>query len=517
MGVGRSILFGVASTWFGRLVRVGLNLALLPVLFSHLSSSELGLWFLLGQSLVFLGLLDFGISFSLTRKIAMASAPRGPAGALTPAAAAEVAAIISGSKRIYLGLSALVMLLGLGGGLLFFGYLDTPVRERGVLAVAWSVLCLGHALNVWAAVWSTSLQGLGLVGWDALGQTLVTVAVLVLQMAAAALGGGLVALAILTSLGALATRYLMKVVVLRHHPEVVAPDASPMPGLLRGILGLSFRGWLTSLGVFVMLRTDQYFVATLSGVSDVPAYSAAYQVVQSLFFLAASLGATSRVFVSRLWSAGRHQEVRAIVLRNMRLALTIMTCGSIGLVLSGKVLFDVWLGPGHYVGTEVLLIFCVMLSLDAQHSIAVSAGRATGDEAYAVSTMVGAVLNVICSLVFFRWWGVAGIAAGTLAAQLATNNWYGLYRAFRRLELGIGEHLTRVVVPVGAAGGATWLLSWLPRLALTGSPRLEALSILALCALIALCFIWRWGLGATERAAILLALRKPFDRTGPGL
>lgn len=508
MGIGRSILFGVAWTWVGRVIRIGLNLALLPVLFSHLSQSELGLWFLLGQSLLFLGLLDFGISYSLTRKIAIASAERLASGTLTPAAAHEVAGIIAGARRIYFGLSALVLALGLGGGLLFFWQLDTPADERGTLALAWAVLCLGHALNVWAAVWSASLQGLGLVGWDALGQTLIGAVVLVLQMMAAVGGGGLVALAALTAVGAIATRRLMKMVVTRHHSEVVAAQAPPTPHLLRGMASLSLRGWLTSLGAFLMLRTDQYFIATLSGVADVPEYTAAYQVVQSLFFLAASLGATSRVFVSRLWGAGRIEEIRRIVFRNMRLALTIMTCGSVALALTGPTLFELWLGPGHYVGTPVLVLLCVMLSLDAQHSIAVSAGRATGDEAYAISTMIGAALNVIGSVVFFRYWGIAGIAAGTLVAQLLTNNWYGVYRAYRHLGLGIAEHVTRVLAPVLLAGLLALSTCWSLQHVLDCSPLIEAVLTLALTASIGLSFIWRWALNAADRAALLTAGRK---------
>ena len=50
MGVNRRIAIGVVASYVGRGMQIVLNLALLPILFRHLSEEAIGMWYLLGAS-----------------------------------------------------------------------------------------------------------------------------------------------------------------------------------------------------------------------------------------------------------------------------------------------------------------------------------------------------------------------------------------------------------------------------------------------------------------------------------
>ena len=46
-------------------------------------------------------------------------------------------------------------------------------------------------------------------------------------------------------------------------------------------------------------------------------------------------------------------------------------------------------------------------------------------------------------------YGLIGIAASTLIAQLATNHWYMVYRGLKRLGISLESHVVNVLLPVG--------------------------------------------------------------------
>ncbi len=70
----RRIALAVSATWLGQAVRIGLNLAGLPIIFRFLGQEELGIWLILGQSSVVLSMLvDAGLTPTLTRRIAFAA------------------------------------------------------------------------------------------------------------------------------------------------------------------------------------------------------------------------------------------------------------------------------------------------------------------------------------------------------------------------------------------------------------------------------------------------------------
>lgn len=449
MTLDRRILFAASVSWTSRFVVIGLGLVLIPVLFRHMGQEELGLWFMLGQSGAFLGLMDLGVSPTLTRRIAFAKGRSGgdPVVAMDETTRREIADLVATGKVIYRYLTAGVFLIAWATGFAFISQIELQELDRSTIWIAWTIMCLSHALGVWAAMWSCLLQGTGHVGWDGLIGIVVQVATLVAQIVAVLFGGGLITLALIAAAGAIATRFAVLGFMRHRQPELFVLQGQWDRDMFHSMIRPALKAWATGVGAFLILKTDQYFIAYFQGADKIPSYHAAFQLVSNLLTLSLAFAIASQVFVSQLWQAGQREQVHRIVQRNLRFALIVMACGIACLLMVGEQLMNLWLGPGHFIGYPILVVFCVMLFLEVQHSGIAAASRSTEDEAFVFWALGAGVLNLVLTWWLIKPFGLLGVALGTMLAQMLTNNWYAVYRGLWRLQMPLRQYLSRVLLP----------------------------------------------------------------------
>jgi O-antigen/teichoic acid export membrane protein len=506
MSVSRRILFGAAATWFSRGLTISLGLVLLPVLFRHLPKEELGVWLLLGQSWAAMGILDLGIGVTLTRRIALAKGKSGtdPNVPLTPETLREIADLTESGRRIYHVMSGGVFLVSWIAGFFYLNHLQLHDVSHTTVWIAWTILCASQAFAVWATVWTCLLQGVGYVGWDALIASFINAGTLITQIIAVLCGGRLVTLATIAATGALGQRWLTRWLAAKRRPELFSLQGHWNRKIMRGMPSLALRAWLTALGTVFIFNTDQFFIAASQGAEGIPAYRAAYLAVLNLNMLAVTFAAASSVFVSHLWQAREIAALHTIVRRNVRLGLLIMLCGGACLLSLGHRLFDVWLGPGRFVGYPTIIVFVVLLTLEAHSFIIVTSSRATEDEAFAAWSMAAGFLKLTASWILMRSFGLLGIAAGTLLAQLLTNHWYMVYRGLRRLGISLREHFARVLLPCATVFVAALISNGvLLQFARQQSPVVQVIESGAITALLFVGACWWLVLARSERTRLL--------------
>jgi O-antigen/teichoic acid export membrane protein len=422
----------------------------MPVLFHRLGKEELGVWLLLAQSSALIFILDLGLSATLTRRIALAKGRSGsdPGAVLATQTRQEIAALFATGKRLYHSLAIGTFVVASCSGFIYLQHLHLKTLSPASVWLAWGVLCLGQAFGVWAQVWNCLLNGIGYVGWDAVLGSFISTLTLSAQIAALFLGGGLVALAVVAAVGLFVQRFLLLGFARRQRPELFETNGRFDGALARSMVSPSLRAWATGLGSILVLNTDPFFIASLDGANQIPAYRAAYLVFINLNMLAVTAGGASAVFISHLWESGELLEVHRVVVRNLRLGLGLMVAGGACILVLGPRLFDVWLGPGNFIGQPILAIFFVLLLLETQCYIITLASRATEDEAFAFWSLGAAALKLSLAPFLGARYGLLGIASSTLLAQLVTNHWYMVYRGLSRLRISWESHLVHVALPV---------------------------------------------------------------------
>ena len=329
------------------------------------------------------------------------------------------------------------------------------------------------------------------------------------------LGGGIVELAIVAGVAIIVRRWVSGYFVRRRLPDWFSapePFSRTLVGSMARPMGSA---WLVGVGAFLLLRTDQYFIVGTLDPKALPAYQGAYQIFFSLSQFALITSGSVGVFLSHYWAAGQYEAFRRTVLLSLRIALAILWFGIATLMAIGGSFFDLWLGPGNFLGYGLMAAFALTMLVDAQQNILTNADRATEHEVYGRWLILCGVLNVAITYVMNKAFGLVGIALSTSIAMLLTTGWLSAMNAQRRLKIAFPTQ----VLPVQAftAMGAVGVFGLIKGLAwLMGPERLTPFggSALGLTVGPAALTIWIWFVvfSADQRRKLLDYVRRRFVR-----
>ncbi|MBD2388337.1 lipopolysaccharide biosynthesis protein [Cylindrospermum sp. FACHB-282] len=496
MSLSKRIAFAVTISWLSRVSIILSGFVLTPTLFRFMPKEELGLWYLLSNSQFFLGLLSLGIMPTLGRHIALAKGRSGanPEVELTQETKEHIGDLLVTGRFILQWLAVGIFFIAWGAGYVLINQIELVQVSPQKVFWSWLLMCAGYAIGVWLSYFDCLLGGMGYVGWNSLIWMVVSILTTFVNIAAVLLGGGLLALAAISVVASLIQRFIFVGIIRWRFPELLNFQGNWNAGYAKALVKPSLYWWLTDLGAFLILRTDSYFIAYLKGTQNIPSYQAAYTLVFNLYQVAMAISYSSSVFISQAWQAGDLSAIQQMTLRNARIGLSIMAAGIAFLMVAGKEFIELWLGEGNFVGQNILIIFCIMLTLESQHVILVTSSRATEDEKYAPWSLSAGVLNLVLTWVLVKPLGLLGVAMGTMLAQMLTNNWYAVYRPMVRLHLNFRVYLRQVVGLWAIVLVCCLSLSWLVKEGLLGLGINSAWAVIAatagVCVVVFLILSW---------------------------
>ena len=118
--------------------------------------------------------------------------------------------------------------------------------------------------------------------------------------------------------------------------------------------------------------------------------------------------------------------------------------------------------------------------------------------------------SLALSWLLMKKFGLLGIAAGSLIAQLLTNDWYMAWRGLRRLQIRFRQYALQVLSPCFAIFIITLAASLALLWALSGSAvRLQVALVIGTTALIFMVSCWTLVLVKSERARLFAWLGFP--------
>lgn len=449
MSVNKRVAFAVVVSWLSRFVTILANLFLMPILFRFLGKEELGLWFLLGNSQAFLGLLGFGIAPVLSRHIALAKGQSGsePNSKLTEEGQKQISDLVVTGRTILQWLAVLVFLIAWLSGYGLLNKIELQEITFREVFFSWTLMCLGYAIGVWVGYLNCWLEGLGYVGWDSIIVTVVSIVTIASNIIAVLMGGGLFALACISVISSLLTRLLMLVFIRFRGIHLTASNGNWNVEYAKKLIKPALSFWLTALGMFLILKTDQYFITLYAGASEIPAYNAAYQLASNLRNVALPFALSSSTFISQMWQAGDLGGVHRLIRKSCNFGLLIMCGGSGYLIAIGEDLTNLWLGPGVFVGSAILTTFCIMFIFEVQNVCLMYGARATEYEEFILPSLGAGFLNLAFTAVLIKPFGLWGVALGTLIGQSLTSNWYVVLKSLNRLKISYSEYFINTLMP----------------------------------------------------------------------
>lgn len=424
------------------MISLAIGIFTMPLFFRYLPKDELGVWmFILGTG-VFVDLADFGFSPVLIRSLSFELGK----GDKESKKNFEGSSYFYSLSQYISSFSAPILCFGmvvLGG--IFIWSLKLPLHLQRPALYAWLIFSLAQGLSCRYRYLETTLTSHGEVGWQNWVQ-------MVLQLFSLGayfvvlncFDGGVAGLSLVILarnaiyalwLGSLVSRRIDS--KYRVKEKVSWNDVKPH---IKPALDM----FLISLGAFLVLNTDQYFIVQFLGSPALPDYAAAYRLVQVVFTFASTASAMCIPFIARKSAAGDSSGVHELLLINTTVGMLIQMGAVAVIAVFGDYIIQIWLGENHFIGWNVLWVFCIMLSLENHHVIFARFGlSATIDPTWGKMSILSGLINLILTFIAIQHLGLLGVALSTLIAQLMTNNWYAVAKTLRIIKMEFHKYLLR--------------------------------------------------------------------------
>jgi O-antigen/teichoic acid export membrane protein len=426
-----------ATAAIAGVVQLGLVVRALP-------ADLAGLWLLFVTIGSYIAFFDLGISPTVGREISFSLGARD----LGDSARTErIGALLATLWHAFRVLAAGIGLLSLGIG---EAVIRLSASYRGNTAVlwAWAIFSLGAALNLLGGTALAGLFGLGQVAAEKMIRCVAVLAGLALIFAALVLHTGIVGLACAWAFQGALTGLLGWLRLQREFPNRLCEYRTNWV-LARSLAGPALKLASIQFGAILILQSANPLIAILIGPAAIPSYEAVSKIAVTLMTLALLIVNSSSPFFSMSYAAGEMEELKQLLLRNLRLGVGLMAVLVAFVAVNGDRIVAVWLSPRMFAGFPVLWLLLGMVLLEVHHVIFATAVMAAGKIVFVRAAIASGVLNIVLALVMAGRYGLLGIAIAVAAGQLVTNNWYAPYIAVRMFRIPVSVLLRELWGPMG--------------------------------------------------------------------
>jgi O-antigen/teichoic acid export membrane protein len=220
------------------------------------------------------------------------------------------------------------------------------------------------------------------------------------------------------------------------------------------LVSFSFWTLLNNAGQLLRDSTDSIVIGRVLNAALITPFTVASRLVDYFRPIITSMVSPMLPRMSQLDGQGRHEEIRQLFLQMTRLsALASLAIGSL-LVLHGRTLLLLWVGP-RYVSSYPVLVLLVVgaVASTAQFGTQPTLMARGRHRAYGIWTIGEGVANLVLSIVWAHWYGIVGVALGTavplLVVKLTLQPWY----VTKSLGLSLREYFGRALArPLAVAG-----------------------------------------------------------------
>jgi O-antigen/teichoic acid export membrane protein len=222
----------------------------------------------------------------------------------------------------------------------------------------------------------------------------------------------------------------------------------------RELLGFGFWTLLNNAGQLLRDSTDSIVIGRVLNAALITPFTVASRLVDYFRPIITSMVSPLMPRMSQLDGQGRHGDIQRLFLDMTRLsALASLAMGSM-LVLHGRSLLLLWVGP-RYVSSYPILVLLAIGAIASSAQVAtlhtlIAKGR---HRAYGIWTLGEGVANLVLSIIWARRYGIVGVALGTavplLTVKLTLQPWY----VTRVLDMSLGKYFGKALArPLATCG-----------------------------------------------------------------
>jgi O-antigen/teichoic acid export membrane protein len=428
----------VASNYMALAVTAISAIVVTPLLLHHLGRSAFGVWVLASTSVAYLELFELGFGGATTKLVAEDAHVRPD----------QAVRMINTTFFVLVPMGVLALAVGIVIAFFFPGVVHVSSTLHNQVIICVAVLSVGLAVSIPGDTFGGSLMGHQRFDLLSLSNASMGFSISVASVVIVVLGGGIVPLAVATtiiSVGFQGVRWAM----LRH----IIPEARIRPRLidkLRLRAAANISGWFLAYGVLqaTLAASDVVIVGIVLGVKPAAVYAVGAKLAKAAN---QSLDSLAVVFFPYASATVRNKDssgLKDIVVDAVRVTLLVgILIALILTVLAGPGI-RAWVGPGYDTSAHVLVI------------LAISVGLASPVRSFGQVLLGSGYLKVICavsgievlvnftlSITLAHVIGPVGVAVGTLGGILLVRLPGILVMGTRAVHVSIARLLRGAIVP----------------------------------------------------------------------
>jgi O-antigen/teichoic acid export membrane protein len=407
----RHIARNVVLNWLGTIANMAVGFFLSPFILHSLGEVAYSVWVLAVSVVGYLNLLDLGMQSSIIRFVSQGFT-KGDHESASDAASAAL--------WVRLQISGLAILLSAIIALVFPHVFKIPANlardaQEAVLLIGAST-AVTMTLGVAGAVVS-ALNRYDLQNYVGLGPTAIRVAGIVWSLRT---GHGIVAIAMCEFIATLVNKLLQVWVAHRLYPELRYRLRKPQSETLRKVWSYSFYTFLVTVAVQLVYQTDNVVVGAFVSLGAVAFYSIANSLCRYTTQIISAMSGTFMPAASSYEAAGEARSLELLFKNGTRAMMMASLPVLITVIVRGSSFIGLWMGPqyAHSSGVVLAILAFPLIFAYANQTAAAIAFGVEKHKMMAFWAIGEGVANLVLSIVLAHWYGIYGVALGTLIPSL---------------------------------------------------------------------------------------------------
>ena len=429
----------ILTNWLAQLVQIAAGFVVPRLIDTELSQQALGVWDLAWSIVVYLNIVQVGVTSSINRYVAYHRAQEDYAG---------INRVVSSIVMVMRGMGGIVVLLTLLAtwqvGDVFSHRLGTYTQEA-----RWLVFLLGTgiAIQISSAVYASLLTGFHRWDWHNgihAGTNVVMLAGMVLSLK---LGFGLIGLAVVHVVSETLGRTCRVIVAHRLCPWLEVRVAHFRASTAREMMGFGGKAFVSNISQLIMNSTVSLMIAAHLGPAALALYSRPMSLVRNLTLVVNKYAMVFSPTISSLQGAGRDRDIRQIALQATRYGLYILLPPTIVLLIYSREIMRWWMGDAYAV--PVLVVAIILGSALQMAVLPLWKGALVGLNIHgkaAIANVAGAAVAVAGTYIALAHFhlGLVAVAIAVGVPMSLTNGLFLAVYACRKLDVGFLDFLRQV-------------------------------------------------------------------------
>lgn len=437
----KHIIAGTAVSYFNVGISILTNLILVPMYLHYLGKEQYGLWLVVLSMVSYLGLSNLGIAQVVSNLVASANAKN---------EYDDIRAIVATGFWLYIVIILVVFILIVG--VMILAPIGNLIKVSiSLINVVFPVLIISSfffLLQLPLSIFRVTLRSLNQIYKEQLFGIMFTAIQFVGVLIILLLRIGIIGLSVIYGAVGVLSGLILFAYLRRIVPGISVSRKFVNKKLAKDLMTPSIYFFVLQLSGGLIFGTDNIIISAVLGTAVVAPYAVAFKFSMISSGFASVFTSNMLPEITSSYALNNRQYLSEIYKNTLRVCSWLGILILFLLISVGPDIMIKWVGIDNYVGntTFYLLICLIFIQIMLWPSDSILMGT-TQHKAYAIMAVFEGILNISLSLWWIHIWGVAGVAAATLTARLATNGWFMLYRAYKITEVGFIVLLKNILLP----------------------------------------------------------------------